>query len=166
MFKVSFRQKKVVSSQWFPHLTGKAVDRRRLLVIGYWLLVIGSSSLFTGCETFSDTGLGKFYHNTTARFNGYFNAKEKMKDVEAQIFAAHPDNFNKVLDVFAVGDDKLAKSFQGDDETVIKKCTHVIFKHRNSKWVDDCYLLIGKANYFKRDYYSAIESFEYLELKY
>jgi tetratricopeptide (TPR) repeat protein len=102
----------------------------------------------------------------TARFNGYFNAKEKMKEVEASQFKQQQDKFDRIIPVFTVGDEQSAKGYYSDLETIIKKCTNVIRKHEISKWIDDCYLLIGKAYYYKRDYYTALETFDYLNTRY
>lgn len=121
---------------------------------------------FVGCKQLKDSKLDKFYHNVTARFNGYFNGKEKMLDVEARLFETHPDNYNTIIDVFPVGDEQTAKGMVSDLDVIIKKGSRVILKHPTSNWVDDAYFLIAKANYYKRDFFAALESFEYLQQRY
>lgn len=122
--------------------------------------------MLPACKGFKNTKLGHWYHNTTARFNGYFNAKEKMIVIEDNLFAQHVDNFNNIIDVFTIADDKSPKTVAGDADIVIKKCSRVIRKHDVSKWVKNCYFLIAKSNFYKRDYYTASETFEYVNDRY
>lgn len=103
-----------------------------------------------------------FYHNTTARFNGYFNADFKQMERAKEIRLNLVDRYDSLLPVFPFGDDAAAKaSFQIMDET-IKKAGLVIQKHEKSKWVDDCYLVIGRGYFFKKQYYEAIDNFQYV----
>jgi len=103
-----------------------------------------------------------FYHNTTARFNGYFNADFKQLERAKEIRLGLVDRYDSILPVFPFGDDAAAKaSFQIMDET-IKKAGLVIQKHEKSKWVDDCYLVIGRGYFFKKQYYEAIDNFQYV----
>ncbi|MDQ3073168.1 MAG: tetratricopeptide repeat protein, partial [Bacteroidota bacterium] len=108
------------------------------------------------------TKIGDFYHNVTARYNGYFNAREKLKEAEEKLYLAQIENFNRLLPIFIIPDDTKAKSLKTDMDVIIKKCATVIRKHPDSKWVDDCYLLIAKAHYYKRDFFAAKEAFEYV----
>ena len=40
------------------------------------------------------------YHNTLARYNGYFLAKETMKEVESTVASSANDNFSRTLKVY------------------------------------------------------------------
>ena len=44
--------------------------------------------------------------------------------------------------------------------------TVVVSLHRVSDWTDDCYLLMGKAQYLKKDYESSMETLEFLADEY
>ena len=126
-----------------------------LILLGLW-----------SCKGFKNTKFGHFYHNMTARYNAYFNGKEKLKAVEQKLYETTDDNYAGIIAVYPIGTEATAKSSGGDLDIVIKKATKVIKKHDVSNWVDDAYLLIGKAAYYKRDYYGAIETFEYITQKY
>jgi len=103
-----------------------------------------------------------FYHNTTARFNGYFNADFKQMERAKEIRLNLIDRYDSLLPVFPFGDDAAAKaSFQIMDET-IKKAGLVIQKHEKSKWVDECYLVIGRGYFYKKQYFEAIDNFQYV----
>lgn len=132
----------------------------------YFLLLALIFFGLSSCQSLKGTKIYYFWHNMNARFNGYFNAKEKMLDVENMLFDQKVDNYNKIIDVFTVTDDKTKETYKKDLEAVITKSSTVITKHGTSKWIKNCYFLIGKAEFYKRDFYTAIETFEYVNEKY
>jgi tetratricopeptide (TPR) repeat protein len=107
--------------------------------------------------------LGKFYHNMTSEFNGYFNANELMEFAMLDLQAAHVDNYTQLLelhDYVSVPDPKIVNQ---DMDKAIEKVTRVASLHEKGDWVDDCYVLMGKAQYLKQDYETAVETFEYFQ---
>lgn len=113
-----------------------------------------------GCS--KETSFKKFYHNTTAHFNGYFNALTKYEEAVQDIRNQHKDDFLEIIPVYVYGSPAAAANFYPQFDEVIKKCSNVIQNHDISKWIDDCFLLIGKAYFMKREYFEAIESFQYV----
>lgn len=138
------------------------MNKKISIYIGISLMILSLS----GCKGFKNTKFGIFYHNVTAKYNGYFNAREKLKEVETNLYNVTEDNFSKILVVYPIGNESAAKSANADLETVVKKATRVIKKHDNSKWVDDSYFLIAKSYFYKRDYFAAIETFHFINQKY
>lgn len=127
------------------------------------LILIGLGS---GCVTKkkkSDTSyLGRVYHNTTARYNGYFNANELVEETIFQLEEQYEDDYNELLPLYeyaAVGN---VQSISENMDEAIKKVTVVVSLHPQSHWVDDCYLLAGKAEYIKQDYEAAEEMLRYM----
>jgi tetratricopeptide (TPR) repeat protein len=51
-------------------------------------------------------------------------------------------------------------------EKVMQKASMVISKRSKSKWVDDCFLLIGKSHFFRGDLFSADEAFQFVNSQY
>jgi tetratricopeptide (TPR) repeat protein len=151
-------------SYMYRNIINNPVLNKKFLL--YPVMLAGMALMLSSCSSLKGTKLYIFYHNTTARFNGYFNAKEKMLDMEDRMFDNHVDNYNKILDVFTGTDESNVKTYTGDNDVIIKKCSNVITKHAVSKWVKNSYFLIGKANFYKRDYYTAIETFEYVNERY
>ncbi|MFC2125576.1 hypothetical protein ACFLU5_12265 [Bacteroidota bacterium] len=101
----------------------------------------------------------------TARFNAYFYAKENMFTVENAIAENHKNNYNKVLHVFYDVDSGVVKSMNTQLDDCIKKASIAIQRHENSNWVDNSYILIGKARYYQGDFVNAIETFKYVNTK-
>jgi tetratricopeptide (TPR) repeat protein len=107
--------------------------------------------------------IGKAYHNTTAYYNGYWNSKELMKENLKLMRAANTDDYNKILEVedfIAIDNPRMVKN---DMDTIIAKVTTVAQLHELSDWVDDCYVMMAKAQYMKQDYETAEETLEYFQ---
>jgi len=106
--------------------------------------------------------LAKFYHNTTAKYNGYFNANVLVEEALDQLEYSYADNFNQLIPVYKWhGAPNVEQQFSKLD-TAIKKVSVVASLHTPSKWTDDCYLMAGKAHYVKRDYEAAEVTLQYL----
>lgn len=114
------------------------------------------------------------WHNMTARFNGYYYSNENIKETVKKIEKANKDDFSKILPLFIYTNNTSSKTFYSDCDKTIKKSSVVIQRHtiteRKSKkeipnackWIDENYVLIGKAHFYKRDLFSALEAFEYV----
>ena len=50
-------------------------------------------------------------------------------------------------------------------DDAIKKASLIPERHQNSKWLDDAYILIGRARLIKQDLPNAIEVFKYVNTK-
>ncbi len=123
--------------------------------------------LVSGCATTNQAPFPKQqYQDLTSRFNAYFNAKEKEKAVLQTVAKAHKDNFDEVVSVFYYTNPKEFASSTGDLEDIEKRCTRSLQIHTIANYVDDHFLLIGKANYFKGDYEKALTNFKFVTTEY
>jgi tetratricopeptide (TPR) repeat protein len=104
----------------------------------------------------------KFYHDITAEFNGYFNATELYNASVTTLSDQEPENYGKLLPIYPYVAVENPAVVAADMDEAIKKVTIVAALHDPSHWVDDCYLMAGKAQYLKQDYESAEETLEYL----
>ena len=109
--------------------------------------------------------VSKVYHNTTARYNGYFYAKLKMAEAEAAMTTSDETEYDQILDLFPTLSAN-ASAHNTAMDAVVEKSEKVIQKHRRSKWKDDCNLLIGKAYIYLGEYQQAIEHFLFITSDY
>ncbi|HEY8513371.1 MAG TPA: hypothetical protein VIL31_15540 [Cyclobacteriaceae bacterium] len=121
--------------------------------------------LLPGCSSERNTWTSKTYHNLTAHYNGYFYADEEIRKIEDAIRAAHVDDYSRILRLFPTFDSTLAKTYEANVEEAIKMASISIQRHPNSKWVDDAYILVGKARLYALDWGNAIETFKYVNTK-
>lgn len=118
--------------------------------------------VFAFQEAQAQNFLSKLWHSSTSHYNYYYNAEVLLTDAQDASELAHKDNFKEILSLYAVADQAILKGNAAKMEEVQKKCSHVIDKHSKGKWVDDSYLLMGNGHFYKGDFYSALEVYEYV----
>jgi tetratricopeptide (TPR) repeat protein len=133
------------------------------------LVIFTLTGVFYACSVKKNKWINRAYHGTTSRFNGYFNGGESFKEGVANLEKAHIDKYDRLLPVFKFGTVEQSKSIYPQMDKAIKKAETVVTKHsmlikgkQYNAWVDACYLLRGKARFYKRDYYAALEDLEYV----
>lgn len=121
--------------------------------------------LLSGCVSHrkkgETSGVGRIYHNTTAKYNGYFNANEIMQETMLSLEQAYKFNYNKTLPVFTYSAIESVDAEKPKLDKAIEKVSTVVMLHRVSHWTDDCYLVLCKAQYLKKDYETAENSFRF-----
>ncbi len=115
-----------------------------------------------GCSQNSSSPLAVGFHNVNAKYNALFQANIKLKEVEKGLFDAYKDNYSQLLPILIPIDSNSAGAMGEQLTAIIKKASLVAERHQNSKWLDDAYVLIGKARLLKQDYKNAIETFKYV----
>ena len=140
-----------------------AIQYRNYLTKAAFLTLIVT---VVGCAGFRDSRLGKMYNDLTARYNGYFNAKELVKASALAIENAHVDDYSQILKVHRWGNEVSGKTQASDMDKAIEKCTKVIQSKEGSKWIDDAYFTVAQAYFYKSDYYAALDLFKFLTNEY
>jgi tetratricopeptide (TPR) repeat protein len=118
--------------------------------------------VLVSCSPERNTWTSKVYHNTTAHFNGYYYALQEIDKVENTILTSHVDDYNRILKLFPSFDSTLAKGFDKEIQEAVKMASVAIQRHPNSKWVDDAYILVGKARMYSLDWGNAIQTFKFV----
>ncbi|MBL7933077.1 MAG: tetratricopeptide repeat protein [Bacteroidia bacterium] len=141
---------------------------RRIIFFSPVLLTV----LFS-CSTKKNALPNRVYHNITARYNGYYYSNESIDDGEFKIDKSNKDNFEKILPVYVYPTQDKVKSTFPEFDKAIKKSSMCIQKHAikdkkgneiptAGKWIDNNWINIGKSQFYKREFFSAIETFEYV----
>jgi len=138
----------------------------------YLLIAILSLVAFS-CSTQKDKFLNRTYHRTTAKFNGYFNGKESLKEAIIKLEKNHQEDYNTLLPTTILGDQKQAQKIYPQLNRTIDKAALVVEYHsmeikglEKNKWIDDSYFLMGKALFYKQEYGKAIEMFGFISREY
>ena len=119
--------------------------------------------LLAACSSEKDTLVSKTYHNVTAHYNAYFYANLRLTEVKEAIETSFQPNYNRILDVFTPIDTTIVSSNQEKLDDAIKKAATAIQFHKNSDWVDDSYVLIGKVKFYQGKFEEAIQTFKYVK---
>lgn len=119
-------------------------------------------SILFPCLVNAQSLLSRVWHNSVSHYNYYYNANVIVTDAKLEASNSYKDNFKNILNLYPYPDEGSLKGNAAKMDEAIKKCSYIIDKHSKSKWVDDAYLLMGDARFFKGDFYSAIEVYEYV----
>ncbi len=131
------------------------------ILLAVFAIIISSCATKKRKEDVS--GFKKFYHTFTSKYNGYFNANELMEESFATLDASRQDNYNQLLPVYTYTDVDNPKMVASQLDVAIEKVIKVATIHEVGDYVDDCYVLMGKAQYLKQDYETAQETFEFFQ---
>ena len=131
------------------------------------------------CSTEKNTTIHRGFHNLHAKYNGYFNANEIIKETYNEFLNSRKENYNSILPVFPTPNEVESKSWYAPMDTAYRKCELVIYKHRmphtkkgrnrNKEWckyIDDNWMTMGRTRYFKKDFPKALKIFQYVENHY
>ncbi len=112
--------------------------------------------------------MSRSYHNLVAHYNGFFNAREILREEDSKRMNLHKDDFSQLLPIFIYPTEDESKAMIPKMDVVIEKSSTVIERHsiykrkkEHVKWIDDSYLLIGLAQFNKGNLVSAEETFLY-----
>ena len=122
----------------------------------------------------------------TAKYNIYFNGNESFKSGLVKISKGYQDDYAELLKVFEYSDPSTVSLCSSDMERAIQKASKLIslksitakpeFNEKRqisekdkellerkeyNEWVDDSYLLIGKARFYKHEFNEATSIFNY-----
>ena len=141
-------------------------------VCGLILLV----TLAISCSTESNTFINRAYHGTTAHYNGYFNANELIRLGISSYRTTLKEDYYDILTIDPIPNEKDVLALYPAIDTAIAKCTKVIQNHsmpsndRPSKkkeehnpWIDENWLTVGKASFYRRDYDAALKNFRFIK---
>ena len=142
------------------------------------ILLIGAIVL-ASCSTEKDAWINRSYHNTTAKYNGFFNAGEIIKEAMTNYSDARAENYNVIIPVYEYADEIGSKSLYAPMDTAATKCETVIGRHSMPsikkgqfrktewcRWIDDNWMVIGQSKFHKRDFEEALKRFIYIERQY
>jgi tetratricopeptide (TPR) repeat protein len=152
-----------------------------------FLLLLGSLVFLSECSVEKNTGTTRFFHGLTSRYNIYFNGNESFKAGVEKVNNGYRDDYSELLKVFEYSDNGTPAMCSAEMERAIQKASKVItlksitakpetkknslpnekeeeFLSRKeyNEWVDDCYLLMGKARLYTHDFEQAKSTLSFI----
>lgn len=149
-------------------------------------VILISLAIITGCSVEKNTRATRFYHRLTSRYNIYFNGNESYKAGVARVSAGYREDYSELLNVFEYSDPSTVSMCSSDMDRAIQKASKLIslksitakpelkgssvpnekeeeFMNRKeyNEWVDDSYLLMGKARIYKHEFDPAKSTLSY-----
>ncbi len=130
------------------------------------MFVLAFLTLLTACNPTRDRWLNRNWHTLTGHYNVYFNGEIKFDETVEAFENGYQNDFNKILPIHLIPDEGAAKGMTAAMDEVIKKASKSIQMHTIGMYTDDSYLLMAKAQFYKRDFFAALEGFQYINSKY
>ena len=102
----------------------------------------------------------RIFNNTVTRYNYVFNATNRLDAIIERATQKQIENYAELLPFYPYSLEVTAKD---EIDTIIYKCTAGILLHDlRSDWVDNLYIILGKAYLHRQDYDSALAVFKYV----
>lgn len=138
-------------------------------IIAILLTIIALAS----CSTKKNRWNRRVWHNTTSHYNVWWNGNQSLKEGEKTLRETAKDDYTKTLRVFNYGTKEDALTLNQNMDRTIEKSAICIQKHSmrfNNKeyvrWIDDAFIDMAKANFYKKDYVPARRTFDYASTQY
>lgn len=129
--------------------------------------------LLSGCSTKKNTLTRRMYHNLTSHYNIYWNGEKSLQDGDKQLRSTVKDDYTKVLRVYNYGSQQDGMTMNSTMDRALEKTSICVQKHsmkfgsrERVKWIDDAYLVMGKAHFYKHDYIPAKRTFDFVATEY
>ena len=136
-----------------------------ILTVGFVLGLL----LLSGCSTKKNTVTRRMFHNLTSHYNVYWNGEKSLSDGDKQLRTTVKDDYSKVLRVYNYGTTQDGMSMNSTMDRALEKTSICVQKHsmvfgnrERVKWIDDAYLVMGKAHFYKHDYIPAKRTFDFV----
>lgn len=126
------------------------------------LLCLIFISCFFACSQFSSKRGAIGFHNLSARYNAYFMAEQDLLNAEYEMQKAFKEDYNQILPILLPMDSILSIPVKPQLENAVKKASIVAEKHQNSKWLDNSYIVLGKARLYMGEWPDGLEALRYV----
>jgi len=104
----------------------------------------------------------KFTHNNTTHYNYYFNANNKVNGILERARMSQQEDYTKLLPFYPYSLDMTSADTIEIDSVIYKATAGILLHDLRNDWIDDLYLLIGKAYFLRKDFDSAAMTFQFI----
>ena len=137
----------------------------------FWIFPLVFFVLYS-CSTTKKGIINQEYHTLTTKYNVLFNGKEAFAVGKQILEQAYEDNFYELIPVEPINlrgenidESSIVPGFDRAEEKAVKaiqKHSMNINGNQYNRQIDAAYLLLGKARYFDRRFFPALEAFNFL----
>ena len=135
----------------------------------FYLSLLAVAWLSYDCSQQKDGFINRAYHNTTARYNGYYYSRESIKEGLAVIKKSHQEDFEEILPIYIFPTDEQVPATGAQMDRAIEKSTTVIKRHsmkikskERCRWIDENYMAVATGHFYKHNYVEAEKIFEFV----
>ena len=129
------------------------------------ILFILCACILYSCGAQKDTASSRSMQNLSARYNYIYNSKVILSNHQQELAETQIDNYDQLLPLYLGPEVDIAQANVSLSlkpmEDVIKKAQTIILDKSYSNYIDDAYILLGKANFYNGSYFNAAEYLDY-----
>jgi tetratricopeptide (TPR) repeat protein len=104
----------------------------------------------------------RFVQNGVTKFNWHFNARNRLAAVLERTKMQHRDDYNQLLTFYNYTLEATAMEKSELDSVIYKANAGILLHDLRNSWVDNMYMLMGQAYYFRNEPDSAYSTFQYI----
>ena len=108
------------------------------------------------------TPVRHFFQNNFTHYNYYYNTNNKIKLVIERAKEAQKDDYSILLSFYPYSLENTASQKTELDSALLKSTAGILLHDLRNDWIDNMYLLMGKAFYFRKDFDSAAATFQFI----
>lgn len=125
------------------------------------------------CSQQKNTIIHRGYHNLTSHYNGFFNGRLALQDAHRKMKEGYAEDYTNLLPIFIYTKEEVVQPVYPELDRAIAKTSLVIDRHSMDikgkeycKWIDDTWMVMGEAQFLKREYTQAKQIFDFTKRKY
>lgn len=103
-----------------------------------------------------------FYQNTVTHYNYYFNANNRVNSVVDRAKLSLKDDYTNLLAFYPYSLESTASQKIELDSVIYTSTAGILLHDLRNDWIDNMYMLIGKAYFFRKDFDSALMTFQFI----
>lgn len=102
------------------------------------------------------------YQNNITHFNYYYNANNRVNSVVERAKTSLKDDYSNLLAFYPYTLEGTSAQRIELDSVIYSSTAGILLHDLRNDWIDNMYMLIGKAYYFRKDFDSALMTFQFI----
>ncbi|MBK7121347.1 MAG: hypothetical protein IPH68_00260 [Chitinophagaceae bacterium] len=103
-----------------------------------------------------------FYQNTVTHYNYYFNANNRVNTVIDRAKLSLKDDYSNMLAFYPYTLESTSSQKVELDSVIYTSTAGILLHDLRNDWIDNMYMLIGKAYFLRKDFDSALMTFQFI----
>jgi len=103
-----------------------------------------------------------FYQNNITHYNYYFNANNRVNTVIERAKLSYRDEYANLLPFYPFSLDNTATQTADLDSVIYTSTAGILLHDLRNDWIDNMYMLIGQAYFYRKDFDSALMTFQFI----
>lgn len=108
------------------------------------------------------TVMRNFYQNNITHYNYYFNANNRVNSVLERAKLSQKEDYSSLLGFYPYTLENTAAQKSELDSVIYTSTAGILLHDLRNDWIDNMYMLIGKAYFFRKELDSALMTFQFI----